>query len=69
MLPAFAPRLAEAKTLLPLLRRELVLAAPRYTLPTDVALELLPIVEEGIFGYELVPERRTRTYLTIGYCQ
>jgi len=29
-------------------------------------LDLLPIVEDGLFGYELVPDRRTHTYLTIG---
>jgi hypothetical protein len=66
VIPAIFPRLSEAKTVLPLLRAALVAAAPRYAVPAGVALELLPIVEEGVFGYELVPERRAHTYLTIG---
>jgi hypothetical protein len=26
----------------------------------------LPIVEDGLFGYELVPDRKTHTYVTLG---
>jgi hypothetical protein len=62
------PRLSEAKALLPLLRAELVAAAPRFSLPASISLDLVPIVEDGLFGYELVPDRNTHTYLTIGWC-
>jgi hypothetical protein len=63
---AFCPRLSEAKHLLSLVRSHIVAAASRYTLPTAMGLDLLPIVEDGLFGYELVPDRKTHTYLTIG---
>jgi hypothetical protein len=63
---SFCPRLSEAQHLLPLLRSHLATAASRHPLPTGVALDLLPIVEDGLFGYELVPDRKTHTYLTIG---
>jgi len=62
----FCPRLSEAKTFLPLLRADLLAAAPRYTLPVSLSFDLVPIVEDGLFGYELVPDRRTHTYLAIG---
>ena len=62
-----SPRLSEAKTYLPLLRAELLAAAAHYTLPVSLSpLDLLPIVEDGLFGYELIPARRTHTYLAIG---
>jgi len=67
MRSAYCPRLSEAKILLPSLRAELVAAAPRFSLPVNVSLDLLPIVEDGLFGYELVPIRDTHTYLTIGF--
>ena len=62
----FCPRLSEAKHLLPFLRSHLIAAAPRFPLAAGVALELLPIVEDGLFGYELVPDRQMHTYVTIG---
>ena len=34
--------------------------------PPTCAIDLLPIVEEGLFGYELVPDRETHTYLIVG---
>jgi hypothetical protein len=52
--------------LLPLLRAHLIDAAPRYPLPVGLAIDLLPIVEDGLFGYELVPDRKTDTYVAIG---
>jgi hypothetical protein len=64
---SYCPRLSEAKTLLPLLRAELIAAAPRYSLPNNISLDLLPIVEDGLFGYEIVPDRSTHTYLTVGW--
>ncbi len=60
---SFYPRLSEACHLLPLIRGYLVAAAPR-SLAT--AVELVPIVEEGLFGYELVAERATHIYPIIG---
>ena len=68
MQSSYCPRLSEAKTLLPILRAQLVAAAPRYLLPIGISLDLLPIVEDGLFGYELVPDRNTHTYFTIGFC-
>jgi len=55
--------------LLPHLRAQLAAAAPRYSLPVNIAVDLLPIVEDGLFGYELVPDKNTHTYLTIGCCE
>jgi hypothetical protein len=61
----FCPRLSEAMHFLPLLRQHLVAAACRYALPPGT-IDLLPIVEDGLFGYELLPDRETHTYMTIG---
>jgi hypothetical protein len=60
------PRLSEARHLLPLLRGYLIAAASDYPLPIGMAVELVPIVDNGLFGYELVPDRRTHTYVTVG---
>src|SRR5262245_14571803 len=68
MQPHFCPRLSEAKTLLPSLRAQLAAAAPRYSLPTGISLDLLAVIEDGLFGYELVPDRNTSAYFTIGFC-
>ncbi len=62
----FCPRLSEAKHLLPLLRGHFIAAASRFPLSASVVLELLPIVEDGLFGYELIPDREMHTYVTIG---
>ena len=62
----FCPRLSEAKHLLPFLRSHLIGAASRCPLSASMALELLPVVEEGLFGYELIPDREMQTYVTIG---
>ena len=62
----FYPRLSEAMHFLPLLRQHLVAAACRYALPPGLTIDLLPIVEDGLFGYELLPDRNTHTYVTIG---
>jgi hypothetical protein len=60
------PRLSQAMLLLPLLRAQLGGAASGYLLPAGLAIDLLPIVEDGVFGYELLPNRDTHTYLTFG---
>ena len=61
---SFRPRLSEARQLLPLIRRHLSAAASRRPLATT--LELVPIVEDGLFGYELIPDRETHTYPILG---
>jgi hypothetical protein len=63
---SFCPRLSEARHLLPPLRSHLVAAASRTPLAAGLALDLLPLVEDGLFGYELVPDRDADTYVTIG---
>ncbi len=66
MSESYCPRLSEAGNLLPLLRAHLVAAAARHSLPGFVSLDLLPIVDDGLFGYELVPDGEARICLTIG---
>ena len=66
LLRLFCPRISEATRLLPAVRRELVGAGSRFPLSTGLRIELVPIVEGGLFGYELVPDRKTHTYVTIG---
>jgi hypothetical protein len=60
------PRLSEAAALLPRLRERVAAMAAAHPLPKGMSFELVPIVEDGAFGYELVPDRRTNTYLMIG---
>ena len=60
------PHLSQAMLLLPLLRAQLGGVASRYSLPEGLEIDLLPIVEDGLFGYEVVPNRDTHTYMTIG---
>ena len=62
----FCPRLSQAKQLLPLLRSHLVAAASRCAPSAAPAIALLPIVDDGVFGYELLPDRDARTYLILG---
>lgn len=62
----FYPRLSQATNLLPVLRAQLAAAASRHLLPDGFSCDLLPIVEDGIFGYEFLPQRQTHTYLTLG---
>ena len=60
------PRISQVKKLLPIIREHLVSAAPHHSLPAGLALELLPIVEDGLVGYEFLPNQATNSYLTIG---
>ena len=62
----FRPRLSEAKHMLPLLRERIVDTSRVHPLPRGLSIELVPIVEEGLFGFELETDRETHTYLTIG---
>jgi hypothetical protein len=61
---AVLPRLSEAQRFLPLLRGHLLSAAARRPLATT--FDAVPIVEDELFGYELVPDRKTQSYLIIG---
>lgn len=61
---AVLPRLSEAQRFLPLLRGYLLSAAARRPLATT--FDVVPIVEDELFGYELVPDRKTQSYLIIG---
>ena len=47
MQSSYCPRLSEAKTLLPILRTQLGAAAPRYSLPTGISLDLFPSSRMG----------------------
>ena len=60
------PRISQAKELFPLIREHLAAAAGRHSLPPGLSLELLPIVEDGLVGYEFLPNQATNSYLTIG---
>lgn len=63
----FRPRISQAKELLPIIRAHLAAAAALHSLPAGLSIDLLPIVEDGLAGYEIVPNRSTYTYLTIGW--
>ena len=60
------PRLSQAMRLLPLLRRHLVAASLTHPLPSGISIDFLPIVEDGLFGYEIVPDRQPHTFLLLG---
>ncbi|HET7096434.1 MAG TPA: hypothetical protein VFJ68_03530, partial [Casimicrobiaceae bacterium] len=63
----FRPRISQAKDLFPIVRAHLAAAAALHSLPAGLSFDLLPIVEDGIAGYEILPNRATHTYLTIGW--
>lgn len=63
----FRPRISQAKDLFPIIRTHLAAAAALHSLPAGVSLDLLPIVEDGIAGYEVLPNRASYSYLTIGW--
>jgi hypothetical protein len=65
VLETFHPRLSEAATLLPALRAHLLSAAARVALPA-LKLELVPIVDDGLFGYEVGLEPEPRALPMIG---
>jgi hypothetical protein len=64
---SFRPRISQAKDLFPIVRTHLAAAAALHSLPAGFSLDLLPIVEEGIAGYEVLPSRASYTFLTIGW--
>ena len=60
------PRLSEAADFLPMLRGELVQAARTHLYPLGVRVEFRPIVEDGLFGFELDTDASAATYVVIG---
>lgn len=66
MSSGFIPRLSEARHLLALLRKHLVATSSGYPLPTGLCVDLVPIAEDGVFGYELIPDQCSRTYAIVG---
>jgi hypothetical protein len=63
----FRPRISQAKDLFPIIRTHLAAAAALHSLPAGLSFDLLPIVEDDLAGYEILPNRPTYTYLTIGW--
>lgn len=66
MTDACRPRLSVANRILPLLRERIVDRSIAHPLPKGLSIGLVPIVEEGLFGFELETEREAHTYLMIG---
>jgi len=66
MTDAFRPRLSEANRILPLLRERIAATSIAHSLPRGLVIQLVPIVEDGLFGFELESDRETNTYLIIG---
>jgi hypothetical protein len=63
---ALYPLLSQAATILPLVRGHLAEAAPRCSLPLGFSLDLVPILDEELLGYELTPIGIADTCLTLG---
>jgi hypothetical protein len=63
---ALFPLLSQAARILPLVREHVSLAAAHCSLPLGFSLDMLPILEEELLGYELVPAALAETCLTLG---
>jgi len=61
---AFCPRLSTAKDALPLIWRNLIAAVSRNR--RSFNFDAIPIVEGGLLGFELVPDRPAHSYLILG---
>jgi hypothetical protein len=66
MVRALYPLLSQAATILPLVRGHISSAAGRCSLPLGFSLDMLPILEEELLGYELAPVGAAETCLTLG---
>jgi hypothetical protein len=66
MLEAYCPRISEAGELLSLVRTHIFVAAARNPGAAGHLLDLIPILDEGLFGCELIPEGDVDTCLTLG---
>ena len=60
------PLLSQAARILPLVREHVSQAAAHCSLPLGYSLDMLPILEEELLGYELVPAGLAETCLTLG---
>ena len=60
------PQLSQAARILPLVREHISLAAAHCSLPLGFSLDMVPILEEELLGYELVPAGLAETCLTLG---
>lgn len=60
------PLVSQAAAILPLVRGHIVEAAGHCSLPVGFSLDILPIQEEDLFGYELTPPGGAETCLTLG---
>ena len=60
------PRLSVATAILPRIRHELVVQAAALDGTQGREIALCPIVEDGLFGYELVPSVMTLPFLIMG---
>ena len=66
MLEAFCPRISEASELLPLVRSHVIVAAAHNPKAASHLADLIPILDEGLFGYELIAAGDSDTCLTLG---
>jgi hypothetical protein len=60
------PQLSQAARILPLVREHISQAAAHCSLPLGFSLDMVPILEEELLGYELVPAGLAETCLTLG---
>jgi hypothetical protein len=60
------PLLSQAARILPLVREHISKAAAHCSLPLGFSLDMVPILEEELLGYELVPAGLAETSLTLG---
>lgn len=60
------PQLSQAAKILPLVRGHVVEAAGRCSLPLGFSFDMVPILEEELLGYELIPICAADTCLTLG---
>jgi hypothetical protein len=60
------PLLSQAARILPLVREHFSQAAAHCSLPLGFSLDMVPILEEELLGYELVPLALAETCLTLG---
>ena len=66
MAQARFPMLSQAAQILPVVRGHVVEAAAGCSLPAGFSLDMVPILEEDLFGYELTPTDVAATCLTLG---
>ena len=66
MVEAYCPRISEAGELLPLVRTHIFGAASRNPRAASHLLDLIPILDEGLFGCELIAAGEIDTCLTLG---